>query len=343
MISLQLYAPNGLAYVSTPLVTPDNADLLASCTTVGPPCISGGGGSQVVPIRPGGTHIYAVAQCTGSCPAGGGGAGLDAQINVFGMSVELTTNATPTATNVAGGLLAAGANGMQLLTFTASDPGGPGVDHISATIDGASVYSAVPDYVAGHCAPVGNDASGVPEWLYAQPCAPSTNVSIPVDTTHFADGTHHLQVVVSDAAGNTAAVIDRSISITNAAHPPVVMPGAMPKANPCTASPQKTSLTLRVRALGEGRLRFTGRLTGRAGCSLGGPAARPLVLIEVKNGHKWQAVGPTARVSPSGGYTTTYGGGRRGSIGGRFTFRAVSPSTAQFTRATSRSRRVRVR
>jgi len=347
-ISLQLYAPNGVAYVSTP--TAASSDILASCSTGGT-CGSSGALTEAIPIsHPGGTHIYAIAECTGSCPAGGGGAGLDAQVNVFAMFVQLTNNAVPTGTSFAGGLLTPGAAGTQPLTFTAADPGGPGIDVVTVTVDGKTVYSADPDNNGGECAPVGKDASGVNEWLYAQPCVASVNASIPVDTTQFADGAHHLVVSVGDAAGNTATVLDRSITITNhpASTPPpstppstTPPPPSTPAPNPCSKG--KPKLSLRVLPLGNGRIRFTGALSVPHGCSLGSAKQRPVALIEVKSGRLWQAVGVTARVTPSGSYKVTYEGGRRGSIGGRFSFRAVTLATPQIARTTSPTRRARVR
>ena len=55
------------------------------------------------------------------------------------------------------------------------------------------------------------------------------------------------------------------------------------------------ALSLRVSALGRGRLRFTGRLSVRP---LGSP--RPLVVIQARNGTRWQAVGSAVRVKPNG-------------------------------------------
>ena len=95
----------------------------------------------------------------------------------------------------------------------------------------------------------------------------------------------------------------------------------------------KPGLTLRVRALGRGRLRFTGRLQIKP---LGTP--RPLVVVQARNGRRWQAVGHAVRVSPSGSYTLLYNGGRS-IVGGRYRFRAVAPSTRLFATGTSPIRR----
>jgi hypothetical protein len=92
-------------------------------------------------------------------------------------------------------------------------------------------------------------------------------------------------------------------------------------------------LSLRVTALGRGRLRFTGRLSVSP---LGSP--RPLVVIQVRKGKRWQAVGSAVRVKPNGTYTLTYNGGRN-IVGGRYAFRATAPSTPLFSTATSATKR----
>ena len=92
-------------------------------------------------------------------------------------------------------------------------------------------------------------------------------------------------------------------------------------------------LSLRVSALGRGRLRFTGRLSISP---LGSP--RPLVVIQARKGKRWQAVGSAVRVKPNGTYTLNYNGGRN-IVGGRYVFRATAPSTPLFSIATSATKR----
>jgi hypothetical protein len=221
-ISLSLYAPLGLAYVATPGPNYDQADIVAACES-GFPCGGQANGelTQVVPItHPGGTSLYAIAQCLppggGNCPAGGGGAYLDAQVNIYQAIIDLTSNATPAATSFGGALLTPGpVAGTQPLTFTATDPSGPGVYKVTIAIDGHPVYSATPDSNSGECAAVGTDASGAVEFLSAQPCKTSVAVSVPVDTTMLADGPHDLSVTVADAASNSSPVLHQTIIAAN--------------------------------------------------------------------------------------------------------------------------------
>ncbi|HEU0317949.1 MAG TPA: hypothetical protein VFR49_11505, partial [Solirubrobacteraceae bacterium] len=221
-LALSLYAPAGIAYVATPAANYDPADVVAACQS-GFPCGGQVNGelTEVVPItHPGGTQLFAVAQCLepggGNCPAGGGGAGLDAQVNLYQAIIDLTANATPAATGFGGGLLASGpVSGTQPITFLATDPGGPGVFKVTVAVDGQPLYAATPDTNGGHCASTGTDAAGNNEFLYAVPCKASVAVSVPVDTAHFADGTHDLSATVVDAAQNSSLVLHQPITTAN--------------------------------------------------------------------------------------------------------------------------------
>jgi hypothetical protein len=101
----------------------------------------------------------------------------------------------------------------------------------------------------------------------------------------------------------------------------------------------KPGLTLRVQALGRGRLRFSGKLSVMP---LGSP--RPLVVVQTRtrNGRNWQAVGTAIRVKPSGAYTVVYDGGRN-VIGGTYSFRTVANATSLFSTGISPIRRKAVR
>jgi hypothetical protein len=221
-ISLSLYAPEGLAYVATPAPTYDPADVLAACQT-GFPCGGQVDGllTETVPItHPGGTSLYAIAQCLppggGDCPAGGGGAGLDAEVNVYQATIDLTNNATPAASGFAGGLLAPGpVSGLAPLTFTATDPGGPGVYRVTVSVDSHDVYAQTPDSNGGHCVSPGPDAAGNDTFLYAAPCKQSLAVSVAVATSGLADGSHELAVTVTDAARNSSIVLRQAFMTSN--------------------------------------------------------------------------------------------------------------------------------
>jgi hypothetical protein len=384
--------------VATPGPSYDPADVIAACES-GFPCGGQVNGelTAVVPItRPGGTALYAIAQCLppggGNCPAGSGGAYLDAQVNVYQAIIDLTSNASPAATSFGGALLTPGpVSGTQPLTFTATAPGGPGVYKVTVAVDGHPVYDATPDRNSGQCATVGTDATGAPEFLSAQPCKTSVAVSVPVDTTTLADGPHDLSVTVADAAGNSSPVLHQTIvfanstltlsgTLRNSAGVPApgvpvtllaqegglgtpqaiaratsgatghwalaaprgpsrkltIVPGsqaqaASTQADVTISETVTPGLSLRVRALGGARLRFTGQLAIKPIAS-----PRPLVFIEARSGSHWQIVA-TTHVVRTGAYTLDYTGKSK-TIGQRYEFRAVAPATSLFTAAASPNR-----
>jgi hypothetical protein len=100
----------------------------------------------------------------------------------------------------------------------------------------------------------------------------------------------------------------------------------------------KPNVSLHVRPLGRGRLRFSGRVRIDP---LGSP--RPLIVIETRNrARKWQAVGSSLRVSKTGRYSIIYNGGPN-VIGGSYAFRTVVHATSLFATGVSAIRRARVR
>jgi hypothetical protein len=84
------------------------------------------------------------------------------------------------------------------------------------TVDGHVAQTTVLNENGGHCRTVGQSTDGLPDFLYVQPCLPSLSADVGLDTTKLADGTHHLVVSVTDAAGNAAPVLDRTVTVANA-------------------------------------------------------------------------------------------------------------------------------
>jgi hypothetical protein len=228
-ITATLLAPQGEAWIGTPGPAYDGADVIANCRQGSPPCQNGATESGTFPIsHPGGTSIYAPALCVVSsiaCPATGS-AGVNAQVAITQAEIELSVDATPAAHNFSGPLLTHGASGTADLVFTASDPGvgggfGPGVYGVTVQLDGRTVYSGVPDTYRGECVALGTDpASGGLMFDHGQPCAPLAKLTIPVQTRALSDGRHQLVVTMSDAAGEVATVLHRSITTFN----PVISP-----------------------------------------------------------------------------------------------------------------------
>jgi hypothetical protein len=150
-----------------------------------------------------------------SCP---GSADPEAQALVSGGAFTLLDSTVPSVANVSGSLLAGGAlSGTDTISFTASDSGG-GIYSATVLIDGRQVVQEVPDTDGGLCvnlAPTGQTMA----FAAPQPCRSSENISVPLDTTQFPAGQHHLQVIVKDAAGDQATAYDGTITTTG---PPLV-------------------------------------------------------------------------------------------------------------------------
>ena len=180
-----------------------------------------GQGGQSVSLAVGGldaTGLTVSVGCNGAaygnaCPTSIDGA-PEASVAINAASFWLTSDTSPTGTGFTGTLLAADAHGTANIAFTAGDPNGPGVYNVKVLVDGNELYSGTPDTNAGQCASQGSDG-GSPVFASFEPCPQSEAVDIPIDTTRLTDGPHDLQVVVADAAGNTATVFDQTITTAN--------------------------------------------------------------------------------------------------------------------------------
>jgi hypothetical protein len=325
----------GVAAVLTPRPTYDQTNLVSHCVAFLAVCQNdtfNHYGMLDLPRDRGGelflTALCAVRVAGAVCDSGGSHSSW-ALVAVHWARLLLDSPIQPTATDFTGGLLASDAHGTTNLAFRASDPGGPGVYNVNVTIDGQSVYNATPDRNAGRCVATGADgATGALVFGTQQPCPQNVAIDVPVPTTNLADGEHQLAVTVQNAAKNTVTVLNQVVSVNNRADI---------SARLSSEPPPTAKITLNVKALGRGRLRFSGRLTAKA---FGNP--RPLVFIQARNGERWQAVGSSVRVGRTGRFTLVYNNGRRG-VRGRYAFRAVAPKTAQFARATSRTKKARIR
>ena len=233
---------------------------------------------QVPPADLGGA-LYLDASCEGAagfeCPALMGDAnGYAAALYMYAADITLEQNAGPIVSGVGGELASAPVvAGMSDVSFTATDPGS-GVYEALFSIDGRVVQSTVVDENGGRCRDVGESSDGLAAFLYAQPCLGTVGADVPLDTTLVSNGAHHLIVSVIDAAGNSAPVIDREITVSN--------PGAPGPANGTDASSQAT---LSVSWKGTSRARLASRyghvqvLDGRLSAPGGAPIAGALIEV----------------------------------------------------------------
>ena len=203
-----------------------------SCRTRGD---TGEGASAVnritVPAKHLGEHLYLSAACGGGLEGSECAEGLAdpnnyaAALYLYAADLTLEQTSGPTVSSVGGELASAAAvSGTSDLTFSASDPGS-GVYEIVFTVDGTAVQTVVPDEADGSCRNVGQTTDGLPAFLHLQPCPASVSAAVAFDASGIPPGSHHLVVSVLDGAGNSAPLLDRTISVS-------APPGTPPSSSP---------------------------------------------------------------------------------------------------------------
>jgi hypothetical protein len=229
-------------------------------------------------------QIYVTALCTfGSdgreCGDGFGDSnGYAAAVYLYAADLVLEQSANPSGGDVSGELAsAATVSGTSDVAFSASDPGA-GVYEAVFSVDGQVMQSTVLDENGGRCKNVGETSDGLPAFLYVQPCEASVSADVGFDTARLSNGAHHLVVSVTDAAGNSAPVLDREITVENPSPSGTPsLPGTPGSPNGTNASAQaslsvawkatrKQSLTV---AYGHAET-IDGRLTALGGTAISG-------------------------------------------------------------------------
>jgi hypothetical protein len=226
------------------LAGPNENEAFDECVYGGSEPCKAGKGEPEEPLAPAnrlslsqahlGPHLYVNAACfatLGLCKKGEHDpSGYAAVVYLYAADLVLSQSSQPKVTNVEGELASAPIlSGTADLALHAEDSGS-GVYQAVFTVDGAEVGRTVLSENGGHCHDVGQTSDGLPAFLYLQPCPPSLNADLPFDTTALTDGTHHLVVAVTDAAGSSTVALDRKISVSNHAQ------AAPPQQQ--TASPQ---------------------------------------------------------------------------------------------------------
>jgi hypothetical protein len=198
-----------------------------------------------VPAKNLGDGLYMNASCGGistyKCPSGKGDAnGYAAVVYLYAADLTLEQTAQPVVGSVSGELATSSTlSGTADLSLNASDPGS-GVYQAVFTVDGAPAGRVLLDENGGRCRDVGGTGDGLPAFLYLQPCAGGVSADLPFDTTALADGTHHLVVAVTDAAGNSVVALDRKIDVAN--HPPAPPPAPSQLGSPAPPPPASGAL-----------------------------------------------------------------------------------------------------
>jgi hypothetical protein len=221
-----------------------------------------------VPTANLGSRLYMKVSCGGlteyKCPVALGDArGYSAVAYLYAADLLIEQNQGPSVANVGGPLASeSSVQGTSDLVFSATDPGA-GIYRALFSIDGRVLQSVVLDENGGRCRDVGQTTDGLSAFLYLQPCPKTLTGDVGFDTTRVPNGPHHLVVTISDAAGNTATVLDRNVVIDNV------------ERGPCNATCDehavlRSAQTLRLRRAftrryANSNLTLTGQLVGAAG------------------------------------------------------------------------------
>jgi hypothetical protein len=345
-ITATLTSPHGQAWLGTPSASYESADVVANCQ-YNLTCGQDGTLSGAFPITHlGGSNLYAVAVCVGpyegatSCPATGG---IDAGVYVSSAAIALANTATPAASGFGGTLLSPNAQGTQELTFSATDPGGPGVYLVTAQIDGKTVYSGTPDNNEGRCIPIG-ETGGTLIFDHAQPCRASESVDLPINTATLANGQHTLKVTIEDAAENTSVVYDGPITTLQPSNDSLgALPGPGTNAGASlarglglpngTAASEGARLRLGqrsrlTRSFAKRALRISGRLVDAQGQPIGGAT---LYLLQRGSGSTGLKLIGHAKTSATGTFAASVPAGPSRTI--EVAYRAFSGDSAYATSA----------
>jgi hypothetical protein len=263
------------------------------------------GDAVQVPSAALGENVFLSVSCgagaeDSECPAGQGDAdNYAAALYLYAADLTLEQVAGPSVANVGGELASTSTlAGTEDVTFDASDPGS-GVYEAVFTVDGSVVQSDVLDEAGGRCRNVGETSDGLPAFLYLQPCPASISADVGFESTRVANGVHHLLVSVVDAAGNSAPVLDRVVTVAN--------PGAPgpPNGSGATADAHlslRWSSTARARLTTSFGRRETilGQLTGEHGAPIAGAELQLSALPSVA-GAATVAM-PIVRTDAAGGF-----------------------------------------
>jgi hypothetical protein len=260
----------------------------------------------VVPSANLGPHLYLSVACETGLPPGEcqGGFGdtndYAAVIYLYAADLLVEQTAVPIVANVSGAL-ASGAtiDGTSNVAFTASDSGA-GVYQAVFNVDGQETQRTVINEDGGRCRNVGETTDGSPAFLYLQPCPGSLIADIPFDTTQISNGEHHLVVSVTDAAGNSATVLDRNVTVDNP--PPPGGPNGMNASAQATLAVawKATKRAQLTSAFGAAHT-IVGRLTGAGGVPIG--AAQVDVLSTPDYAGARTAAMPSVLTAANGQFT----------------------------------------
>ena len=252
-----------------------------------------------------GSHLYMNASCSGAseyrCKDNDGDSnGYAAVVYLYAADLTLEQSTPPTAWNASGELATSPTlAGTSDVAFSAKDSGS-GVYEALFSVDGHLVQSTSLDENGGRCKNVGQTTDGLPAFLYVQPCLAAVSADVGFDTTRVANGAHHLVVTVIDAAGNSATVLDRNVTISNP-EPPGAPNGTNASSQATLAVAWKNTKRNLTTSAFDAAHTIVGRLTGVGGTPIGN--AQVGVLSTPAYAGATTAAMPSVRTGADGRFT----------------------------------------
>jgi hypothetical protein len=143
-------------------------------------------------------------------------------VRVYGGKLTLEDRAAPVPGGATGSLASEGIlRGVEDVDFSATDSGS-GLYRVRLLLNGVARLSRIVHDDGGRCADV-NPANGdAYEFAFQVPCRTSASVSSTFDTSSLPEGPANVRVVVEDAGGNDATVLNRNVTIDNVPPPSLV-------------------------------------------------------------------------------------------------------------------------
>ncbi len=159
------------------------------------------------------TAVTAAASCDSGCPQ----VALTAQIEVSQSTFVLNDTTYPTVKSLTGSLLSGGLlSGPVEVGFTAEDAG-PGVYGAHFVVDGQPQPTVGVNSNNGLCRNLGETSDGTRSFDSPEPCAKSVVGALALETAHWPDGAHRVQLVIEDASGNAVTAYSGTVTFHNSA------------------------------------------------------------------------------------------------------------------------------
>ncbi|HEX2086441.1 MAG TPA: hypothetical protein VHF89_12215, partial [Solirubrobacteraceae bacterium] len=148
-------------------------------------------------------------------------------VRVYGGRLALEDTSAPVPGAASGSLVTAETLvGPAEVDFSATDSGS-GLYRARLLVDGVPRLARPVHENGGRCIDVNAGNADPYEFAHVQPCRPSASTTATFDTRQLRDGRANVRVVVEDAGGNPATLVNRTVTIDNVPPPSSLRPPAV--------------------------------------------------------------------------------------------------------------------